>query len=142
VATAALVVASGHHELGDGVVGAALRATAEAKLALGFHQAVLLGVLCNALVCLAVWLSYSARSTTDRVLAVVPPVAAFVAAGFEHSVANMYFVPAAMFAGLGDLDWWRFVTRNLIPVTLGNIVGGSVLVGAMYWFVYLRGGRR
>ena len=97
----------------------------------------------------------SARSVTDKVIAVVSPVAAFVAAGFEHSIANMYFVPVALFHRLlartvfwktasvssddyRSITWWRFLSRNLVPVTLGNIVGGAVLVGLTYWFVYLR----
>jgi formate/nitrite transporter len=139
------------HEGGGGTVGGAALGTAIAKLQLGFGQAVLLGVLCNVLVCLAVWLSYSARSTTDRVLAVVPPVAAFVAAGFEHSIANMYFVPFALFVRAFDpgfvaargletpaLTWAGFLLHNLLPVTVGNVVGGALLVGGVYWFVYLR----
>jgi formate/nitrite transporter len=139
------------HEAGGGTLGATALGIAIAKLQLGFVQAVLLGVLCNVLVCLAVWLAYSARSTTDRVLAVVPPTAAFVAAGFEHSVANMYFVPFALvvtaldpgFAATQGLDahiltWPGFLARNLIPVTLGNVIGGALLVGGVYWFVYLR----
>ena len=115
----------------------------------------MLGALCNALVCLAVWLAYSARSTTDRILAIVPPIAAFVAVGFEHSVANMYFIPAGLLlkgneefvAGLAaapdvsGLTWGAFLLDNLLPVTIGNILGGSVMVGAVYWFVYLRGDR-
>ena len=149
VATALLVFLSGAHRFGDGAWGATALAIAVAKMRLGFGQAVALGVLCNALVCLAVWMTYSARSTTDRVLVVVPPVAAFVAAGFEHSIANMYFVPLALlirdfdpafgsgprFEGLG---WGSFVARNLVPVTVGNLIGGTVLVAAVYWFVYLR----
>ncbi|HEX9818626.1 MAG TPA: formate/nitrite transporter family protein [Methylomirabilota bacterium] len=139
------------HEAGGGAVGTAALGIAAPKLQLGFVQAVLLGVLCNVLVCLAVWLSYSARTTTDRVLVVVPPIAAFVAAGFEHSVANMYFVPFALlvaavdpaFVAAGGLDvaaltWTGFLARNLLPVTLGNVVGGALLVGGVYWFVYLR----
>ncbi len=105
----------------------------------------------NILVCLAVWLSYSARTTTDRILAVVPPIAAFVAAGFEHSVANMYFVPLGLLIAAGDptlltargldaqaLTRTASLGRNLVPVTLGNVIGGTVLVGIVYWFVYLR----
>jgi formate transporter len=139
------------HEVGGGAVGATALRMAVAKLHLGFAQAVLLGILCNVLVCLAVWLAYSARSTTDRVLVVVPPIAAFVAAGFEHSVANMYFVPfgllltwldpgfvAALGLNVDMLSWSGFLTRNLLPVTLGNMLGGAVLVGGVYWFVYLR----
>lgn len=153
--TALLVFLSGQYTFGEGAVGAAALATAHAKVSLGFVEAVALGTLCNALVCLAVWLTFSARTTTDRILATVPPIAAFVAAGFEHSVANMYFIPigvlirlgapAAFWAHVGktaadyaDLTWGRFLWANLVPVTIGNIVGGAVLVGAVYWFVYLR----
>jgi formate transporter len=124
-----------------------------------FLQAVALGVLCNALVCLAVWMTYSARTTTDRILAVVPPVAAFVAAGFEHSIANMYFIPVALLIKAGapasfwsaigktaadypDLTWGRFLVNNLLPVTIGNVIGGALMVGVVYWFVYLRGDPR
>jgi formate transporter FocA len=155
VATAVLVYASGQFAFGHGDIGLAALDTANSKLALGFAQAVVLGILCNGLVCLAVWLSYSGRSTTDKVLAIVPPIAAFVAAGFEHSVANMYFIPVGLCikAGASDsfwsaigktaadypqLTWDRFLVANLLPVTMGNIIGGAVLVGAVYWFVYLR----
>jgi len=153
--TALLVFLSGQYTFGKGAVGAAALATAHAKLGFGFVEAVALGTLCNALVCLAVWLTFSARTTTDRILATVPPIAAFVAAGFEHSVANMYFIPEGLLirAGAGtsfwadlgktaadfpDLTWGRFLVSNLLPVTIGNIIGGAVLVGAVYWFVYLR----
>ena len=111
-------------------------------------------MLCNTLVCLAVWLTLSARTTADRVLAIVPPISAFVAAGFEHSVANMYFVPLGLlitrldplFAATAGvpapssqaLTWSAFLGRNLLPVTIGNVIGGAVLVGLVYWFVYLR----
>jgi len=159
VATALLVVGSGHYGLGGGAVGMTMLSIAQSKLALHFVPALLLGVLCNGLVCLAVWLSLSARSTTDRILAVVPPVTAFVAAGFEHSIANLYFVPAALLvkwlapasfwdaigqqpAQYGSLDVTGFVVDNLLPVTLGNVIGGALLVGATYWFVYLRQGAR
>jgi formate/nitrite transporter len=153
VTTALAVCLAGTHRGGDGAFGLAAFAIAHAKLQPGFLQAVVLGILCNALVCLAVWLTYSARTTTDRILAVVPPISAFVAAGFEHSIANMYFVPYAIFVaafdpdfvatrGLGPhaqaLTWIAFLGRNLLPVTIGNIIGGSVLVGAVYWFAYLR----
>jgi formate/nitrite transporter len=154
---ATLLVAARTHEAGGGAVGAAALAIAAQKVALDVGQAVALGILCNVLVCLGVWLTYSARTTADRVLAVVPPIAAFVAAGFEHSVANMYFVPYALLVaaldpafvaarGLGAhaeaLSWGAFLARNLLPVTLGNLIGGAVLVGAVYWFVYLRAARR
>jgi formate/nitrite transporter FocA (FNT family) len=126
----------------------------EAKTSLVFAQAVVLGIFCNALVCMAVWMCYSARSTIDKILAIVPPIAAFVAAGFEHSIANMYFIPIAMFikqlgsptffeaiqktpADFPHLTWSNFFLVNLLPVTIGNIIGGVLMVGLMYWFIYL-----
>lgn len=156
LATAVLVYLSGQFNFGRGAVGAAALAIAEAKVGFGLVQAIALGILCNALVCLAVWLSFSARTTTDRILAIVPPIAAFVAAGFEHSIANMYFVPIGLLIKSGapapfwvnigltaadfpGLTWGRFLLNNLLPVTLGNIIGGTLLVGVVYWFVYLRG---
>jgi formate/nitrite transporter len=153
--TAALVYLGRQYEFGDGAVGSAALTIANTKTGLGFVQAVALGALCNALVCLAVWLTYGARTTTDKILAIVPPIAAFVAAGFEHSVANMYFIPMgllvksddAFVAGLdpapdtANLTWGNFLLDNLVPVTLGNILGGALMVGAVYWLVYLRGTR-
>jgi formate transporter len=155
VGTAALVFVAGQYAFGQGAVGAAALSAANAKVSLGFGQALALGILCNGLVCLAVWLTFSARTTTDRILAIVPPIAAFVAAGFEHSIANMYFVPVALFIKAGApaafwadigrtaadyaaLTWGGFFFNNLLPVTLGNIIGGTLLVGVVYWFVYLR----
>lgn len=150
---ALLVAVAGTYRLGTGAYGTAALGIASAKLGLSFLEAVALGILCNVLVCLAVWLSYSARTTADRILAVVMPITAFVAAGFEHSVANMYFVPFGLLVAAVDpefvaahgltgqaeaLTWLAFVWRNLVPVTIGNVVGGAVLVGAVYWFVYLR----
>ena len=126
---------------------------AAAKTDLGFAQAIALGALCNGLVCLAVWLCYSARTTTDKILSIVLPIAAFVAAGFEHCVANMFFIPMGLLIksddafvsaqgdavpDLSNLTWGRFIGANLAPVTIGNIIGGAVMVGAIYWFVYLR----
>lgn len=162
VVTTLVVYWSGFYEGGDGGVGRRALDIAATKTSLEFHQAFLLGVLANALVCLAVWLSLSARSVTDKVLAVVFPITAFVAAGFEHSIANMYFIPAGLFlrawapggfwtaTGASSADyptvtWTDFLGGNLVPVTLGNIVGGAVLVGLVYWLAYLRstdGGRR
>ena len=145
--TALLVYLGRQYELGGGEVGATAVRIAEAKTSLGFAQAVALGALCNALVCLAVWLTYSARTVTDKILAVVPPIAAFVAAGFEHSVANMYFIPIGLlvqdewtFTGveIEHLSWSAFFLDNLAPVTIGNVIGGAVMVGAVYWLVYLR----
>jgi formate/nitrite transporter len=152
-ATAAMVCLGGTQRFGEGAFGIAALGIAHAKLELGFGQAVALGILCNALVCLAVWLSYSARTTADRILAIVPPISAFVAAGFEHSIANMYFVPLGLFIAALDpgflaahdlgphaqaLSWSAFILRNLLPVTIGNVIGGTLLVGVVYWFVYLR----
>jgi formate transporter FocA len=153
--TVGLCYLGGQYTFGGGAVGSAALAIARAKLGLEPLQAVALGMLCNALVCLAVWLTLSARSTTDRILAIVPPIAAFVAAGFEHSIANMYFVPIGLLIKAGappafwqaigqhstdyaDLTWGRFLLANLLPVTFGNLLGGTLLVGAVYWFVYLR----
>jgi formate transporter len=149
--TAVLVFYSKQYTAGGGSVGEAALKIAVGKVDLGFVQAVALGILCNGLVCLAVWLTYSAHSVTDKILAIIFPVTAFVAAGFEHSIANMYFVPYALLIkafdpafvvahkiDLSSLTWGSFFIKNLIPVTLGNIIGGSVLVAAMYWFIFLR----
>jgi formate/nitrite transporter len=147
IGTVLLVYLGRQYELGGGAVGETALRIAEAKTSLGFVQAVALGALCNALVCLAVWLTYSARTVTDKILAVVPPIAAFVAAGFEHSVANMYFVPIGLLVKgeldvpgleLAHLSWKAFLVDNLVPVTIGNVIGGAVMVGAVYWLVYLR----
>jgi formate/nitrite transporter len=154
VGTAVLVVVAGQYLFGDGAVGAVALSTATAKAGLDPLRAFVLGILCNGLVCLAVWLTYSARTTTDRILAIVPPIAAFVAMGFEHSVANMYFIPVGILirAAAPDSFWTSIggarddypgldaagLIGNLVPVTLGNIVGGTVLVAAVYWLVYLR----
>ncbi len=152
-ATALGVYLSGVWALGGHKVGAAALLIAAAKCDLSWGEAFMRGVYCNALVCLAVWLAFSARSTTDKVLGVLFPITAFVAAGFEHSVANMYFIPMGLLlrghdkvvatAGLSPerlapLSWEGFLLGNLVPVTLGNIVGGAVMVGLVYWFVYLR----
>jgi formate transporter len=195
------------YEFGKGAVGAQALTIASTKTGLGFGQALALGALCNALVCLAVWLCYSARTTADKILSIVPPIAAFVAAGLgacpesgirasdrrhvarcrvlgrpdmphigtpcvlashhvpraihrdhfpdrplEHSVANMYFIPFGLFvkhdsafvgslSGVPDLShltWSSFVVHNLVPVTIGNVIGGGLMVGALYWLVYLR----
>jgi formate/nitrite transporter len=144
VATAALVVASGRLDAGDGAIGARALAIAEAKSGLGIVEAVASGILANALVCLAVWMTLSARSLVDRVAVIIPPITAFVACGFEHSVANMFFFPVALFHGTepaAAASWPSFLVGNLLPVTIGNIIGGAVLVGLVYRFVYLRPAR-
>ncbi|MCZ2127728.1 MAG: formate transporter FocA [Anaerolineales bacterium] len=155
VLTAAIVFIGKQYAFGGGAVGLTALNVAESKVTLEFIPAVALGMMCNALVCMAVWMSYSARTTTDKILAVVPPIAAFVAAGFEHSVANMYFIPLALFikdfgganffeavgksaADFSHLTWRNFFLVNLLPVTIGNIIGGVAMVGLVYWFVYNR----
>lgn len=151
VGMAVLVFLAGQYHLGDGAVGRTALVIAHDKMALGFAEAFFRGILCNLLVCLAVWLALGAHSTTDKVLAVVFPVSAFVAAGFEHSVANMYLVPFGMLIeASGNAQSWLPPDAvpiclldfflGLIPVTLGNIAGGGFLVGGIYWFVYLRDG--
>jgi formate transporter len=135
---AVVVWLSGHGALGQGEVGRAAIRIATAKAELPWAEAFWRGVLCNVLVCMAVWMALAGRSVTDKVLAIVFPVTAFVAAGFEHSIANMYFFPLAMALGapLGVVD----MLHNLLPVIAGNIVGGSVLVALVYWVIYLRPG--
>jgi formate/nitrite transporter len=137
LATAALVVLSGVLELRDGAVARTAAEIAVGKLQLTAPEALFRGVLCNVLVCLGVWLSFAARSLTDKVLAVLLPISAFVVAGFEHSVANMYVIPVAMAAGLVETDIPGLV-RNLLFVTVGNVVGGGALVALTYWVVYIR----
>ena len=159
VATAGMMYLTKQYTFGGGVVGVATLNIAATKVNLTFLQAFALGVLCNALVCLAVWITYSARSTVDKIIGIIFPITAFVAAGFEHSIANMYFIPIALFiktfdaefAGksaaavqaatkfsLDTLTWKAFLLNNLLPVTLGNIIGGAGLVAIVYWFIYLR----
>jgi len=150
-ATALLVFLGKQYTFGGGAVGEQALTTAATKTGYGFVQAVALGAMCNALVCLAVWLTYSGRTVADKILAIVPPIAAFVAAGFEHSVADMYFVPIGILvktdasfvsqhpvAGIEHVDWGGFLGANLLPVTIGNVLGGALMVGAVYWLVYLR----
>jgi formate/nitrite transporter len=154
IGTVILMFLTKQYTFGSNSVGITALRIGVAKVDLTFIQAIALGILCNALVCLAVWLTYSARSTIDKIVAILFPITAFVAAGFEHSVANMYFIPYALFikdfdpkyiAAVGDqvahldlLTWGSFFVNNLIPVTIGNIIGGAVLVAAVYWAVFLR----
>jgi formate/nitrite transporter len=151
IGTAVLVLWSKQYTFGGGAVGETALKIASGKAGLDFFQAMALGVLCNALVCLAVWLTFSARSTIDKIAAIIFPITAFVAAGFEHSVANMYFVPYGLLIkaldpafvaekglDLTNLTWGNFLINNLLPVTIGNIIGGAVLVAAIYWSVFLR----
>jgi len=155
VLTAAVMLLSKQYTFAGGALGVNALGIANGKCNLGFLQAIALGIMCNALVCLAVWLCTSARSTTDKILAIVFPITAFVAAGFEHSVANMYFIPMGLLikdfapgdfwsaagttaANYAGLTWGAFLLKNLLPVTIGNIIGGAGFVGLAYWFIYLR----
>ena len=149
--TVMMVILSKQYTFAGGSVGETALVIANSKLQFDFVQAVALGVLCNALVCLAVWMTYSARSTIDKIAAILLPIAAFVAAGFEHSIANMYFIPVGILIKAFDpafvastgidvsgLTWSAFFVKNLIPVTIGNIIGGSLLVAAIYWAIFLK----
>jgi formate/nitrite transporter len=140
-----LVFFSHHLDMNGGRVGLSILNTAVAKIQPDAVTLFFKGVLCNLLVCLAVWLAYAGRSVTDKVVALVFPVSAFIAAGFEHCVANMYFLPLAWLmtrTGNVPADFdasvitMTGIIHNLVPVTLGNIVGGAGLVGAMYWTIY------
>jgi formate transporter len=140
VGTAVLVWLAGVHRMSDGAVGETMVQIARSKIALDPVSALARGVLCNVLVCLAVWLCMGARSVTDKILATVFPITAFVACGFEHSVANMYFLPigVALAAGTSAPLSVTGAVSNLALVTLGNVLGGTVLVALVYWSVYLR----
>jgi formate/nitrite transporter len=149
VGLALLVYLANHGAMNSGAVAATYVRIAAAKVGPPFAELFFKGVLCNLLVCLAVWLALAGRSVTDKVLAIVFPISLFVAAGFEHSVANMYLLPLGMLfkASAGSLDaaallQWSGVLRNLAAVTLGNIVGGSLLVAAVYYVIYRRTLRR
>jgi len=146
-----LIYLSGHWQIGGGSVGAKALAIANAKVNLTWIEAFTRGILCNILVCLAVWLCFAGRTVVDKVLAILFPITAFVASGFEHSVANMYFISAGLLAktqpelvqladlaSLENLTVSGFLFNNLLPVTLGNIIGGSIFVGLFYWYIYLR----
>jgi formate/nitrite transporter len=147
VGLAVTVYLAHHGSMNGGAVGAAYVKIAAAKTALPFGEAFFKGVLCNLLVCLAVWLAMAGHTVVDKILAIVFPISAFVAAGFEHSIANMYFIPLGLLladsvtlpanvnvASLG----WAGLASNLVPVTLGNIVGGSGMVALVYYVVYRR----
>ena len=146
-----LIYLSGHWQINGGEVGAKVLMIANSKVNMTWMEAFTRGMLCNILVCMAVWLCFAGRTVVDKILAILFPITAFVAMGFEHSVANMYFVPAGLLAkhqpellqlvdniNLDNLTLYGFLFNNLLPVTLGNLVGGSVFVGLFYWFIYLR----
>jgi len=139
--TVALVLLAGVNGMAEGAVGETAIRIARAKAALDPVELVARGVLCNVLVCLAVWLCMGARSVTDKILATIFPISAFVACGFEHSIANMYFLPVGMaltWMGTAPIALGAALV-NLALVTLGIIIGGTLLVALVYWFVYLRG---
>lgn len=156
---------SGIWKLNDAMVGVKALLTANAKINLTWTEALVRGILCNWLVCLAVWLASASKDGVSKILSIVFPVTAFVACGFEHSIANMYFIPAAIFvksqaaaltaaapalnttsagvaAVLANLNWSSLLFKNLIPVTIGNVIGGAFFVGAFYWSVFLRPERK
>jgi len=147
---------SGLFSSGDSMLGAVTIKIAAYKVGLTFTQAFFLGIMCNWLVCLAVWMAYGAKDMAGKIFAIFFPIWLFITSGFEHSVANMYYIPAGILAKgnktlvdaaatlgvtpekLNHLNWEAFFTKNLIPVTLGNIVGGGIFVAAVYWFVYIK----
>lgn len=154
-----LMFYSQQYSSGTGNIGAKALSIAETKCSLGFVQAIILGIFCNTLVCLAVWLCYSAKTISGKILAILFPITGFVAAGFEHSIANMYFIPKALLIKSSaneefwtsinsspgmyeNLTWSNFIVNNIIPVTIGNIIGGALLVGLGYWFVYLKDNKK
>ena len=152
--TVLLVLLAGQHSFNGGAVGKTALAIASAKAALPTMQLFFLALLCNVLVCLAVWMSFGARSITEKVSVIIPPITAFVAAGFEHSIANLYLLPYGLaLKHAASSEFWTAIGRvaadypeltggsvvhNIGVATVGNLVGGSLMVGAVYWFVYLR----
>jgi formate/nitrite transporter len=141
---------SGLWKTGDGALGAAAVKIAYNKVSLTFSEALWRGIGCNWLVCLAVWMALAARQTIGKIFAIFFPIMAFVALGFEHCIANMYFIPTGIFfvqalslpaisgIDLGAINWMNFLWKNLLPVTIGNIIGGTVFVGMSYWGAYIR----
>jgi formate/nitrite transporter len=137
---------------GNFAVGAKALAIANGKVNLTWGVAIARGILCNWLVCLAVWMAVAAKDVPGKILGIYFPIMAFVASGFEHSIANMYFIPmgiilknnasvvasAGLAEQLGRLTWGGFIFNNLLPVTIGNIIGGAFFVSTLYWYVYLR----
>jgi formate transporter len=151
-----LIFLTGQWTAGGGTVGVTALMIANGKVNLTLLEAVSKGILCNILVCLAVYLCFSGRSVTDKILAILFPITAFVALGFEHSIANMYFIPAGLLLkhspevlaeaqdilgrtpDLSNLTISGFILNNLLPVTIGNIIGGTLFVGITHWFLFLR----
>ncbi|MBN2334594.1 formate/nitrite transporter family protein [Candidatus Bathyarchaeota archaeon] len=144
-----IIYNTGLYTMAGNALGLKALSIASGKVNIPFTQAFFRGLVCNWLVCLAVWIASSAEDTTGKILACIFPIMAFVASGFEHSVANMYFVPMGIFLkdasfaaqsslNLSGLSWAGFIGRNLIPVTLGNILGGAVFVAAVYCYIYMK----
>ena len=146
-----LIYKSGQWQMADNLLAARVILIANQKLNLTFSEGLILGIFCNFLVCLGVWMAFGAKDYVGKVVSAIFPVVAFVVSGFEHSVANMYYIPAGIFAknipafvekagltgeALSKLNLINMVTKNLIPVTLGNIIGGSILVGLVYFLAY------
>lgn len=148
----AWIYLSRHWAMNQYLVGAKTVLIANAKVNLPFPVVLIRGILANALVCLAVWLCFSGRNVADKIFSIIFPITAMIACGFEHCVANMYFIPLGLMLktrvevrevlppslDLSLLNWQNFLLKNLLPVTLGNIIGGVALVGIIYWFIYLR----
>lgn len=135
------VCQSGQVDLFDGALAALTIQTAVNKCSHSFGSAVLLGIFCNFLVCIAVWMSFAGKTVMDKIIGLFFPIFLFVASGYEHSVANMYYIPAGIFAdaaGTTDLTWGMFALSNLLPVTIGNIIGGAVFVAAIYYLIYMK----
>lgn len=145
---ALLFVYSHITDMYDGALAQNLVNIAAAKTTLSFSDAIFRGILCNILVCIAVWIANGASAAPGKILGLYLPIAVFVLCGFEHCVANMFYIPSALFIGIEygitaeGLNWTNFFLKNLLPVTLGNLVGGSVIVGGGYWFAYLRQPKR
>ena len=150
-----LMLKSGQWNSGASELGARVILIANSKVNLGFSQALILGIACNWLVCLAVWMSFGSDSQVGKMLCAFFPVMLFVLSGFEHSIANMYYIPAGILAksipeyvaatgldqaALNGLNWGSFLGNNLLPVTLGNIIGGGIFVGLGYWLAYRKRG--
>jgi formate transporter len=151
---------SGQFNFSEGLLGGFTIKIAAYKVGLSFGNALFMGILCNWLVCMAVWMAASAKDITGKLLAIFFPIWLFITSGFEHSIANMYYIPAGILAKgnetwvnaalsfgvtdhkLAELNWTSFIFKNLIPVTIGNIIGGSIFVGTMYWLSYLYKGKK
>ena len=150
---AASMTYTGHYSLYNNAMAVSMLSTAAAKCVIPFGQAVVKGIFCNFLVCLAVWVSFAAKDVAGKIIGLFFPIMIFVICGFEHCVANMYYIGAGLFAkgvpayaeaaaaagvNLEAITWSNFLITNLVPVTIGNIIGGSICVGAAYWFLYLK----